>query len=73
MATTFVNTYAMRYDFIDKEFVQTVCQVLQIKPKRLIKLKKIYRFDDRVAILITYTIYLTLTIDTHTENLAFCL
>lgn len=32
MATILVDTYARRYIFIDKEFVEKICQVLKIKP-----------------------------------------
>lgn len=39
MATILVDTCAIRYSFINKEFAKTVCQVLKIKPKRLIKPK----------------------------------
>ena len=35
------DTYAIRYGFIDKKFVEEVCQVLKIKSQRLIKLKQI--------------------------------
>ena len=31
MAIILANTYAIRYTFIDKKFVKTVCQVLEIE------------------------------------------
>ena len=31
MATTLTNTYATGYSFINKEFVETVCQVVEIQ------------------------------------------
>ena len=41
MTITLANTCATRYGFIDKEFMKIVCQVLEIKPQRLIKPKQI--------------------------------
>ena len=41
MATTLANTCATGYAFIDEEFAETVCQVLEIEPQRLIKPKQI--------------------------------
>ena len=41
MATILANIYATGYNFIDEKFVKTVCQVLEIKPQYLIKLKQI--------------------------------
>ena len=38
-ATTLADTGATRYDFIDEEFAETVCQVLEIEPQCLIKPK----------------------------------
>ena len=38
-ATTLADIYATGYGFINEEFVETVCQVLEIKPQRLIKPK----------------------------------
>ena len=73
MATTLVNTYATKYVFINKDFMETGCQNLEIKSKRLIKSKQIQRFNDRAVKLITHAIYLTLTISTQTKNLAFLL
>ena len=32
IATTLANTCATKYDFIDKKFVKTICQVFEIKP-----------------------------------------
>lgn len=39
MATVLANTCASRYGFIDKKFAKTICQDLEIKLQRLIKLK----------------------------------
>lgn len=39
MAIILANTFAIRYNFINKEFAKTVCQVLEIKLQYLIKLK----------------------------------
>ena len=47
IATTLANTCATGYGFIDKEFAETVCQILEIKPQCLIKLKQIQRFDGK--------------------------
>ena len=69
-ATTLANTCATGYGFIDKEFTETVCQVLEIEPQRLIKSKQIQGFDGRAAKPITHAIYPILTIGNHTESLA---
>lgn len=39
MATTLANTYAIRYNFIDKKFADIFCQIFEIKLERLIKFK----------------------------------
>ena len=70
MATTLADTCATGYGFIDEEFAETVCQNLEIEPQRLIKPKEIQGFDGRAAKPITHAIYPTLTVGTHTENLA---
>ena len=41
MATTLANTYATGYGFFNEEFVETICQNLEIEPQRLIKPKEI--------------------------------
>ena len=69
-ATTLADTCATGYGLIDEEFAETVCQVLEIEPQRLIKPKQIQGFDSRAAKPITYTIYPILTIDTHTKSFA---
>ncbi len=56
--------------FINEEFAETVCQVLEIKRQPLIKPKQIQGFDGKATKPITYAIYPTLTIGTHTESLA---
>ena len=70
MATTLANTCATGYGFIDEEFAEIVCQVLEIKQQYLIQPKQIQRFDGRAAKSITHTIYPTLTVGIHTKNLA---
>ena len=69
-ATTLADTCATRYGFIDEEFAETVCQVLEIEPQRLIKPKQIQGFDGRAAKPITHAIYPTLTVGDHIESLA---
>ena len=39
MTIILADTYAIRYSFIDKEFLETVCQVLEIEPQCLMKPK----------------------------------
>ena len=41
MAITLANTYAIRYGFIDKKFMETVCQIFEIESQYLIKPKQI--------------------------------
>ena len=69
-AKTLADTCATGYSFIDEEFVETVCQVLEIKSQRLIKPKQIQGFDGRAAKPIPHAIYPTLTIGTDTKSLA---
>ncbi len=64
-----IDTCATRYGYIDEEFVETVCQILEIEPQHLIKPKQIQRFDIRIAKPIIYAIYPPLTFDTHIESL----
>ena len=73
MAITLANTCAPGYSFIDKEFAETVCQVLEIESQHLIKPKQIQGFDVRAAKPITHPIYPILTVGTHIENLALLL
>ncbi len=40
-ATILADTCATGYAFIDEKFAETVCQVLEIEPHCLIKLKQI--------------------------------
>ena len=70
MSKILANTYATEYGFIDKEFVEIVCQVLEIKSRRLIKPKQIQGFDVKAAKSITHTIYPILAIGTYIESLA---
>ena len=69
-ATILADTYATGYSFIDEEFAETVCQVLEIEPQHLIKPKQIQGFDGKVAKPITHAIYPTLTVGDHIESLA---
>ena len=69
MATTLADTCVTRYCFIDEKFAKIVWQFLEIKPQRLIKPKQIQGFDARAAKPITYAIYLTIIVGTHTKNL----
>ncbi len=69
-ATTLANTCTIGYGFIDEEFMEIVCQVLEIEPQCLIKLKQIQGFNGRAAKPITHAIYPILTVSTHTESLA---
>ena len=69
-ATILADTCAIRYGFIDEEFAETVCQVLEIEPQHLIKPKQIQGFDGRATKSITHAIYPTLTVGDHTESFA---
>lgn len=72
-AITLVDTCTTRYGFIDENFAEYVCQVLQIKTQRLIKPKPIQGFDGKVTKPITYAIYPTLTIGNYTKSLTLVL
>ena len=73
MAIILTNICAIKYDFIDEKFAETVCQVLEIESQYLIKSKQIQEFDGRAAKSITYAIYRTLSMGTHIESLALLL
>lgn len=60
------DTYAPEYDFLLEDFAETVYQVLEIEPQRLIKIKQIQEFDGTDVKPITHAIYSTLTVGTHT-------
>lgn len=70
---TLANIYATRCGFINEEFVESVCQILEIQSQYSIKLKQIERLDGKAAKPITHAIYLILTINTDTESLALLL
>ncbi len=69
-----IDIEAADYSFIDEVIAQIVCDQLQIKSLTLIKAKSIQEFDDHYAKkLITYVIYLNLTVQDHTIDTAFML
>lgn len=45
MTIILANILASRYNFIDEELAETVCQVFEIKIKRLIRAKQIQSFN----------------------------
>jgi len=69
-----IDTEAADYSFINEVIVQIVYYQLQIEFLTLIKAKSIREFNDHYAKkLITHVIYLNLTIQDHTVNIAFML
>ncbi len=69
-----IDIEAADYSFIDEVITQIVCDQLQIKSLTLIKAKSIREFDDHYAKkLITHAIYLNLTVQDHTIDIAFML
>jgi len=69
-----INIEAADYSFIDEVIAQIVCDQLQIESLTLIKAKSIREFDDHYAKkLITHVIYLNLTVQSHTIEIAFML
>lgn len=73
IAKILVHIDTTKYGFVNKEFTERICQVLEIKTQHLIKSKQIQGFDIRTAKSITRTIYLTLTIYTLIKSLALLL
>ena len=72
--TTFLlNTGATGIAFIDLEMARHVCDVLKISFIQLAKPKPIREFNGKPVSLITYAIYLTLTVQGNTKSLAFFL
>ncbi len=66
-----IDIEAADYLFIDEVIAQIVCDQLQIKSLTLIKAKLIQEFDDHYAKkLITHVIYLNLTVQSHTIEIA---
>ena len=49
--TTFVDTYATRFGFINEKFVKIIHKKLETQSQRLIKPKQIQRFDNRAIII----------------------
>lgn len=70
MIIILVNTYATRFVFIDKKFVEIVYKKFEIQPQCLIKPKPIEEFDGRATKLVTHTIYLILSMEKYTKSLA---
>ncbi len=69
-----IDIKAADYSFINEVIVQIVCDQLQIKLLTLIKMKSIQEFDDHYAKkFITHVIYLNLTVQNHTIEIAFML
>ncbi len=69
-----IDTEAADYLFIDEVTAQIVCDQLQIRSLTLIKAKSIREFNDYYAKkLITHVIYLNLTVQDHTIDIAFIL
>ena len=50
--------------------MQIICQILEIQPQVLIKIKSIQRFDSRATMPVTYIIYFMLSIGKYIESLA---
>ncbi len=64
-----IDIEATNYSFIDELIAQNVYDYLQIESLSLIKLKSIRRFDDYYAKkLITYAIYLNLTVQDYMKH-----
>jgi len=69
-----IDIEAADYSFIDEVITQIVCNQLQIESLTLIKAKSIREFNDHyVKKLITHVIYLNLTVQDYTINIAFML
>jgi len=66
-----IDIEAADYSFIDEVIAQIVYDQLQIEFLTLIKAKSIQEFDDHYAKkLITHVIYLNLTVQSHTIEIA---
>ncbi len=66
-----IDIEAADYSFIDELIAQNVCDHLQIESLTLIKAKSIREFDDHYAKkFITHVIYLNLTVQDHTIDIA---
>ncbi len=69
-----IDIEAADYSFIDEVIAQIVSDQLQIESLTLIKAKSIREFNDHYAKkLITHAIYLNLTVQDHTIDIAFML
>jgi len=66
-----IDIKAAEYSFINEVIAQIVCDQLQIEPLTLIKTKSIREFNDHYAKkFITHVIYLNLTVQNHTIEIA---
>ncbi len=68
--TILVNTCAIGFEFIDKNFAETICKKLEIQPQCLTKPKPIQGFDNKTTKSVTHAIYLTFSMGKHTESLS---
>jgi len=69
-----IDIEAADYSFINEVIAQIVCDQLQIESLTLIKTKSIREFNNHYAKkLITHVIYLNLTVQNHTIEIAFML
>ena len=65
-----IDTGATGYRFIDEYITQEVCLILDIQPLPLSRPKPIRGFNSRLVKPITYTIYLNLTVQSHSKRIA---
>ena len=65
-----LNIDAIDYSFIDEDIARIVCDKFDIEPVALQKPRPLKGFNGRMAEPITHAIYLSLTLQNHTESLA---
>ena len=64
-----LNTDNSEIAFIDIEFTQEVCDKLNISFQKLIKVKFIHDYNEKIDISIIHVIYSIMTINEHRKNL----
>lgn len=72
-AIILVDTFAIRFAFIDKNFIEFICKKLQIQPQCPTKSKPIYGLDGRAFWLVVHAIYYTLSVQNYIEGPTFLL
>jgi hypothetical protein len=70
---TMINIDVTEYAFVDESVAQKICDVMSIEFIELMKKRVIRTYDDKKDQIITHTIYSSMIIQRHIENLTLML